>query len=36
MRGILAKTNYYDLWEDEYLQRILEKDYDEVQKIRNK
>jgi Fe-S-cluster containining protein len=36
MRTILAKTNYYDLWEDEYLQRILEKDYNIVQKIRNK
>jgi len=36
MRQILAKTDYYDLWEDEYLQKILEKDYDEIQKIRNK
>ena len=36
MRQILAKTDYYDLWEDEYLQRILEKDYDGVQRIRNK
>jgi len=36
MRCILAKTNYYDLWDDEYLKRILEKDYEIVQKIRNK
>ena len=36
MRGILAKTAYYDLWEDEYLKKILEKDYEMVQKIRNK
>ena len=36
MRRILAKTDYYDLWEDEYLQIILENDYNEVQKIRNK
>jgi hypothetical protein len=36
MRQILAKTNYYDLWEDEYLQKILENDYEIVQKIRNK
>jgi len=36
MRCILAKTNYYDLWEDEYLKKILEKDYEMVQKIRNK
>ena len=36
MRSILAKTNYYDLWEDEYLKKILEKDYEMVQKIRNK
>ena len=36
MRAILAKTNYYDLWEDEYLKKILEQDYEMVQKIRNK
>lgn len=36
MRQILAKTNYYDMWEDEYLQKILENDYNTVQKIRNK
>jgi len=36
MRQILAKTNYYDLWDDEYLKKILEKDYESVQKIRNK
>lgn len=36
MRQILAKTNYYDLWDDDYLRKILEKDYEIVQKIRNK
>lgn len=36
MRQILAKTDYYDLWEDEYLKKILENDYEIVQKIRNK
>jgi len=36
MRSILAKTNYYDLWDNEYLKKILEKDYEMVQKIRNK
>jgi hypothetical protein len=36
MRQILAKTNYYDLWDDEYLKKILENDYETVQKIRNK
>jgi len=36
MRQILAKTNYYDLWDDEYLKKILIKDYEMVQKIRNK
>ena len=36
MRQILAKTNYYNLWNDEYLKKILEKDYEMVQKIRNK
>lgn len=36
MRSILAKTNYYDAWDDEYLKKILENDYKMVQKIRNK
>lgn len=36
MRGLLAKTDYYDLWEDEYLEIILENDYNMVQEIRNK
>jgi len=36
MRQILAKTEYYDLWDDEYLKKILEEDYEMVQKIRNK
>ena len=36
MRQILAKTNYYDLWDDEYLKKILENDYEMVQSIRNK
>jgi len=27
-RESLAKTSYYDLWDDEYLQEILEDDYD--------
>ena len=36
MRSILAKTNYYDLWEDEYLNKILEKDYEMVQNFQNK
>jgi hypothetical protein len=36
MRQILAKTTYYDKWDDEYLEKILEKDYEMVQKIRNK
>jgi len=36
MRVILAKTSYYDLWDDEYLEKILEKDYKIVQEIRNK
>ena len=36
MRCILAKTTYYDLWDDEYLKKILENDYEIVQKIRNK
>ena len=36
MRQILAKTNYYDLWDNDYLEKILEKDYEMVQKTRNK
>ena len=36
MRLILAKTDYYDHWDDEYLKIILEQDYDLVQKSRNK
>lgn len=36
MRLILAKTTYYDQWDDEYLRYILENDYEMVQKIRNK
>jgi len=36
MRRILAKTNYYDLWDDNFLKKILENDYEMVQKIRNK
>ena len=27
-RQSLAKTSYYDLWDDEYLKEILENDYD--------
>ena len=36
MRQKLAKTNYYDFWSDDYLKKILESDYEIVQKIRNK
>lgn len=36
MRCILAKTSYYDSWNDTYLKQILESDYEIVQKIRNK
>ena len=36
MRQILAKTNYYDYWDEDYLKKILEDDYEMVQKIRNK
>ncbi len=36
MRKILAKTEYYNFWDNEYLQKILEEDYEMVQKIRNK
>jgi hypothetical protein len=33
---MLAKTSYYDYWDEEYLQQILEDDYEMVKKIRNK
>jgi len=36
MRKILAKTKYYDLWDDEYLKKILKNDYEMIQNIRNK
>ena len=36
MRIMLAKTTYYDHWDDDYLKIILEKDYKLVQKTRNK
>lgn len=36
LRQMLAKTTYYDHWDDEYLQQILEDDYEMVKKIRNK
>ena len=29
-RKTLAKTSYYDMWDDEYLKEILEDDYDMV------
>jgi hypothetical protein len=31
-RENLAKTGYYDLWDDEYLREILEDDYDIIEK----
>ena len=31
-REILAKTGYYDMWDDEYLKEILEDDYDLIEK----
>ncbi len=31
-RENLAKTTYYDLWEDDYLKEILEDDYDIIEK----
>ena len=31
-RESLAKTDYYDLWDDEYLKEILEDDYDIIEK----
>ncbi len=36
MRCVLAKTTYYDAWNDDYLKKILENDYELIQKIRNK
>ena len=36
MREILAKTSYYDSWDNEYLKKILKEDYEMVKKIRNK
>lgn len=36
MRMILAKTTYYDHWDNDYLKEILENDYELVQKLRNK
>jgi hypothetical protein len=30
-REKLAKTSYYDLWDDEYLKEILEDDYDIIE-----
>ena len=29
-RKTLAKTSYYDMWDDEYLKEILEDDYDMI------
>lgn len=31
MREILSKTSYYDTWDNEYLRKILENDYEMVQ-----
>ena len=31
-RENLAKTTYYDMWDDEYLKEILENDYDIIEK----
>ena len=31
-REKLAKTGYYDLWDDEYLKEILENDYDIIKR----
>jgi len=36
LRKKLATTSYYDAWDDEYLQKILDYDYEVVQNIRNK
>jgi hypothetical protein len=35
MRHILAKTDYYDFWSVSYLKKILNKGYNDIQKIRN-
>lgn len=35
-RQKLAKTSYYDHWDDEYLQEVLGEQYQMVQKLRNK
>ena len=29
-RKKLGKTNYYDYWDEKYLQEVLEEDYKEV------
>jgi hypothetical protein len=34
-RKKLAKTSYYDLWDDEYLKEILEEDYDIINRDSN-
>jgi hypothetical protein len=34
-REKLAKTTYYDLWDDEYLKEILENDYDIIKRDSN-
>ena len=34
-REKLAKTKYYDLWEDDYLQEILEDDYNIIKRDSN-
>ncbi|NBO99027.1 MAG: hypothetical protein EBU90_02695 [Proteobacteria bacterium] len=31
-RENLAKTSYYDMWDDDYLKEILENDYDIIEK----
>jgi hypothetical protein len=36
IRKKLAKTSYYDYWDDDYLQEILGEHYEMIQKIRNK
>ena len=34
-REKLAKTSYYDLWDEEYLKEILEDDYNVIKRDRN-
>lgn len=34
-REILAKTNYYDYWDNDYLKSILEDDYNILERDRN-